>query len=155
MVEKGDSKSLAPVLPGVTLGRRVWADKGHLQFGFSRSGGPGGQNVNKVNTKTELRIHPDELHGLSRRARLRLLQLAGRAVDAAGCLVLVSGSERTQEANRRTCVARLRGLIERALVEPKIRRQSHPTAASERRRLERKKARSVIKQQRHEARAAW
>ena len=137
-------------LPGITLGPGVWVDKSHLQFGFSRSSGPGGQNVNKVNSKTELRVHPADLHGLSTRAQARLLALAGRRIAGDGRIVLVSGSARTQEANRRACVEKLRELIEQALVEPIARRKSRPTAGSKRRRLEKKKARGKIKQQRRE-----
>lgn len=135
-------------LPGITLGPGVWVDKAHLNFGFSRSSGPGGQNVNKVNTKTELRVRPEDLHGLSGRAMQRLLGLAGRRVDALGHLLLVSGNQRTQEANRRACVEKLRELIAEALVEPKIRRKTKPSRASKTRRVESKRINSQRKSQR-------
>jgi ribosome-associated protein len=135
-------------LPGISLGGEVWVDRQRLQFGFSRSSGPGGQNVNKVNTKTELRVHPDDLHGLSARARARLLNLAANRLDSDGFILIVSSSQRTQDANRRASVEKLRSLVAAALIEPKIRRKTNPTRASSRRRIESKLARSRIKQNR-------
>jgi len=135
-------------VPGLALGGGVWVDRQRLQFGFSRSGGPGGQNVNKVNTKTDLRVHPDDLHGLNVKARLRLIQAVGRRVDAAGAIVLVSSNQRTQEANRRACVEKLKLLVSQAMVEPKKRRKTRPTKASKTRRLESKRVRSDVKRTR-------
>jgi ribosome-associated protein len=135
-------------LPGVPLGGEVWIDRQGMRFGFSRSGGPGGQNVNKVNTKTELRVHPDDLHGLSARARARLLNMAANRLDSEGFILIVSSVARTQEANRRACVEKLRVLVSAALAEPKIRRKTKPTRASNRRRVESKLARSRTKQNR-------
>ena len=135
-------------LPGISLGGEVWVDRQRMQFGFSRSGGPGGQNVNKVNTKTELRVHPDDLHGLSARARARLLNLVANRLDSDGFILIVSSSQRTQDANRRASVEKLRSLVAAALIEPKIRRKTKPTRASNRKRIESKLAHSRIKQNR-------
>ena len=135
-------------VPGLALGGGVWVDRQRLQFGFSRSGGPGGQNVNKVNTKTDLRVHPDDLHGLNVKARLRLIAAVGRRVDAAGAIVLVSSNQRTQEANRRACVEKLKLLVSEAMVEPNKRRKTRPTKASKTRRLEAKRVRSDVKRSR-------
>src|SRR5271170_2549305 len=135
-------------LPGISLGGEVWVDRQRLQFGFSCSGGPGGQNVNKVNTKTELRVHPDDLHGLSARARARLLNLVANRLDSDGFILIISSAQRTQDANRRASVEKLRSLVAAALIEPKIRRKTKPTRASSRRRIESKLARSRIKQNR-------
>ncbi len=74
--------------------------------------------------------------------------LAGRRVDAAGYLLLVSGSQRTQEANRRACVEKLRELITESLVEPKVRRKTKPTKGSKTRRVESKRINSQRKSQR-------
>lgn len=135
-------------LPGIELGPGVWTDREQLRFGFSRSSGPGGQNVNKVNTKTELRVGLAALHGMSDRALGRLKSLAGRRlVD--GDLLFTADTERTQESNRRACLEKLRELIVAALKEPKVRRKSKPSKGSKERRLsskkkqgEKKKARS-------------
>jgi ribosome-associated protein len=126
-------------VPGIELGPGVWTDREQLRFGFSRSSGPGGQNVNKVNTKTELRVNLAALHGISDRALGRLRTLAGRKLLPDGDLLLTADTERTQESNRRACLDKLRGLIEQALVEPKIRKKVKPSKASKKRRLDSKK----------------
>ena len=135
----------ASYLPGVELAPGVWTDRSELRFGFSRSGGPGGQNVNKVNTKTELRVRPVALHGMSERARQRFLKQAGHRIIDAGDLLITSETERTQDANRQACLRKLRVLIERALVEPKRRRKTKPSRASQERRLKSKKTRGEVK----------
>lgn len=132
-------------VPGIRLCGDVWTDRTELRFAFSRSSGPGGQNVNKVNSKTELRIRPEVIHGLSDAARQRLLVIAGRRINSAGEILIVSELARTQEANRVECLKRLKALIGQALVVPKIRRRSKPTRAAKERRLIGKKRRSEIK----------
>ena len=126
-------------LPGIELGPKVWTDREQLRFGFSRSSGPGGQNVNKVNTKTELRVSLAALHGMSERAAARLRALAGRRLTAEGDLLITADAERTQESNRRACLEKLRELIGAALIEPKVRKKSKPSKGSKKRRLESKK----------------
>jgi ribosome-associated protein len=137
-------------LPGVELGPGVWTDRTELRFGFSRSSGPGGQNVNKVNTKTELRIRVTAMHGLSDRAVGRLRVQAKNKLTAEGDLLIVSETERTQEGNRRACMDKLRGIIVAAQKEPKIRRKSKPSKGSKVRRLEGKKKNSAKKKLRSE-----
>jgi len=126
-------------VPGIELGPGVWTDREQLRFGFSRSSGPGGQNVNKVNTKTELRVGLTALHGMSDKALERLKALAGRKMTAEGDVLLTADTERTQESNRRACLEKLRDLIIQAMVEPKIRKKSKPSKGSKKRRLESKK----------------
>lgn len=126
-------------VPGIELASGVWTDKEQLRFGFSRSSGTGGQNVNKVNTKTELRVNLSALHGISDRALGRLRKLAGRRLLPEGDLLVTADTERTQESNRRACLEKLRGLLEEALVEPKIRKKSKPSKGAKKRRLESKK----------------
>ncbi|MGC8552963.1 MAG: alternative ribosome rescue aminoacyl-tRNA hydrolase ArfB [Phycisphaerae bacterium] len=132
-------------VPGIRLSGDIWTDRAELRFAFSRSSGPGGQNVNKVNSKTELRIRPEVIHGLSDAARQRLIALAGRRINSAGEILIVSELARTQEANRVECLKRLKALIGAALVVPKLRRRSKPTRASKERRLTGKKIRSEVK----------
>ncbi len=134
-----DMTTQGTFLPGIELGPGVWTDREQLRFGFSRSSGPGGQNVNKVNTKTELRVALTALHGMSDRAVGRLRTMAGRKLMADGDLLFSADKERTQEANRRACMEKLRELIVGALVEPKTRRKSKPSKGSKERRLDSKK----------------
>jgi len=136
-------------VPGIELAPRVWTDREQLRFGFSRSSGPGGQNVNKVNTKTELRISLKALHGISDRAILRLKSLAGRKLLPDGDLMFTADKERTQESNRRACLEKLRELIVEALVEPKVRRKSKPSRGSKERRLDAKKKQGEKKKARN------
>ncbi len=126
----------------------VWAPAGAVRFQFARSGGPGGQNVNKLNTKAELWVRIDQLAGLSPGAMERLRTFAGWRVTAGGELHLVSETERGQEGNRAAVLERLWELIVRAKVEPKKRRKTKPSKAAKARRLEGKKRRGQIKSMR-------
>jgi len=119
-----------------------------LRFHFARSGGPGGQNVNKVNTKAELRVRPEVLTGMSGAALHRLITAQANRLTAAGDLLIVADAERSQYANRQACLAKLRALVEAALKEPKVRRKTRPSAGSRQRRLDSKKAHSRLKAQR-------
>lgn len=129
----------ASFVPGIELGSGVWTDSYQLRFGFSRSSGPGGQNVNKVNTKTELRVGLSALHGMSDKAISRLRVIAGRKVTAEDDILLTADTERTQESNRRACLEKLRRMIDAAMVEPKVRRKVKPSKAAKRKRLDAKK----------------
>jgi ribosome-associated protein len=145
-----DTASTSSWLPGVELGPGVWTDRTELRFGFSRSSGPGGQNVNKVNTKTELRIRVEAMHGLSDRAKARLREAARNRITLEGDLLIVSETERTQEGNRRNCMEKLRNLIVNSQKEPKIRRKSKPSKGSKVRRLDAKKKHGAKKKLRAE-----
>lgn len=128
--------------PGV----RIAADGILVQF--SRGSGPGGQNVNKVNTKAELWIDLQRIAGISPAALQRLRRLAGQRLTDRDEIHLSSDSHRTQQANRKQIFERLRELIVAAQVQPKHRRPTRPTRASRRRRLESKRKRSDLKAQR-------
>jgi len=121
---------------------------GALRIQSARSSGPGGQNVNKLNTKMELWIHPASIQGLREDALGRLIVLAGHNLTASGEIHLSSQSERSQEQNRRTLMEKLRKLILSAMVRPKSRRPTRPTAGSKARRLTAKRIRGEKKSQR-------
>src|SRR3954452_16453780 len=80
---------------GVEVGPGVRVAESSMRFQFARSGGPGGQNVNKLNTKAELWVPLEALHGLSHRAIDRLRTLAGRRLTVAGELHLTAETERS------------------------------------------------------------
>ncbi|MBB6427496.1 alternative ribosome rescue aminoacyl-tRNA hydrolase ArfB [Sphingopyxis sp. JAI128] len=111
---------------------------------FLAGSGPGGQNVNKVATACQLRVDVFAL-GLAPDAYRRLKMLAGSRMTAAGELVILARSFRTQEANRADARARLNELIDAALVRPEKRIKTKPSKAAKARRVDSKKARSSIK----------
>jgi len=133
---------------GTELAPGVYASTEAVRVQFSRSGGPGGQNVNKVNTKAELWVRLDSIAGLSYGALERLRRMAGRRLTAAGEIHLISETERGQEGNRSAVMERLREMIVRAKVEPKVRKKSKPSRSQKAKRLESKKRRSDVKRNR-------
>lgn len=119
-----------------------------LSWSASRASGPGGQNVNKVASKVELRFDLRGSTVLSTAVKARLLVLAGQAVDGEGSLRIVSQATRDQGRNLDDAREKLATLIARALVVPKRRRATKPTYGSTQRRLNTKKVDSQKKKDR-------
>ncbi|HUI90986.1 MAG TPA: alternative ribosome rescue aminoacyl-tRNA hydrolase ArfB [Chitinivibrionales bacterium] len=110
-----------------------------LSFSFVRSGGPGGQNVNKVSTAAQLRFDVSASPNLSAEVKKRLVKLAGSRINNDGILHISASRFRTQERNKADAVDRLVMLIRKALVEPKKRKKTRPTFASKGKRVEKKR----------------
>jgi ribosome-associated protein len=117
-----------------------------LGFRFSRSSGPGGQHVQKSSTRVELLFDVANSPSLTDAQRARVLERLSGYVDSTGVLHLVAQSERSQVRNRQEVVARFQALMRKALKRRKRRKPTQPTAASQERRLRKKKRRGQIKQ---------
>jgi ribosome-associated protein len=119
----------------------------------SRSGGPGGQNVNKVNTKVTLRLKISDIDGLSEQETKRMMcKLKNRLVNNGEELVVNSDEERFQRANLERAFNRIEKLIIASARLPKIRRITKPTRASKEKRLNEKKLTGLKKSNRKEHR---
>ena len=115
---------------------------------FARSAGPGGQNVNKVNSKAVLRWNIAATASLSDEVKSRFLQKFSRRINQAGELVLASDRYRNQSRNVSDCYEKLRHLIETVLVAPRKRVKTRPSRSSVERRLQEKRYTSQRKQRR-------
>ncbi len=134
-------------MTGIPITQRLTIPEEQLQWSFARSSGPGGQNVNKVNSKATLRWTP--LEGtLSVAAWNRFRRSAGRYLTNEGEVVIQSQEHRDQWQNVQACRDKLRVLLVAAITPPKRRVATKPTKASRQRRLDDKQRRSDKKKSR-------
>ena len=105
---------------------------------FIQSSGPGGQNVNKVATAVQLRFDIDASNSLPENVKERLKQIAPNQITKEGILIIESKAHRNQERNRQAAREKFAHLLQKALKPPKQRKKTHPTKASEERRLKNK-----------------
>ena len=130
---------MIPVTPWLSI------DEAELSESFIRASGPGGQNVNKVETAVQLRFDVRNSPSLPDYVKEKLERLAGKRMTNEGVLIITAQRFRTQERNREDAVARLVELVRQATERPKPRRPTRPTLASKKRRLESKGRRAEIK----------
>jgi ribosome-associated protein len=119
-----------------------------LQFSASRSGGPGGQNVNKVSTRVELRFNINYSPLLSEAEKEILLDKLSNRINSEGELILICQTERSQLKNKEKVTEKFYQLLNKALTPKKKRLRTSPTLASKEKRLEGKRLKSLIKEAR-------
>lgn len=130
------------------ISEQIHVPDDELEWSYARSGGPGGQNVNKVSSKALLRWHLALNTSLPAEVKARLIGQQRRRITTEGDLLITSQRFRDQERNREDCLERLREMVLSALTVPKPRRATKPTKGSKKRRLAEKKRRSATKEQR-------
>jgi len=130
------------------IGRGIFINEERFEFRFSRSSGPGGQNVNKVNTRVTLFFDVAGCEELSSFQKKRILERLSSRANKDGVVRVVSQKYRSQNQNKEAAVDRLRELLGNALKRKKVRRRTKVPLAAKRKRLENKRQRAELKKQR-------
>ncbi len=141
-----------PPVEGVFIHDGLIIPEREIRFAFSRSGGPGGQNVNKVSTRATLMFTVSDSSALTPEQAARLHERLATRIGADGVLRVVAQEHRSQMGNRLAARKRFARLLADAFTDPRERRDTRPPPSVDRRRLESKRHRSRVKKAR---RAAW
>lgn len=129
----------------ITIAPHAAIDDSELIYTFARAGGPGGQNVNKVESAVHLRFDVAAAPGLDEVTKRRLAKLAGSRLTADGILVIFAQRHRSQERNKEDARGRLLVLIAEAAERPKFRVKTRPSLSAKRKRVDSKVQRGATK----------
>lgn len=129
----------------LVINRQLRIPREEFEFSYARSGGPGGQNVNKTNTKVMLRWPVRSTASLPESVRERFLQRYARRITTGGDVIVSSQRFRDQARNLSDCLEKLRAMVLEVVEPPKRRRPTRSTRAARERRLQEKKRRSLSK----------
>jgi ribosome-associated protein len=134
----------------MTINSKIRIPQNELLFKASRSSGPGGQNVNKLNTKVAVNFDISNSGVLNTEQKEIILRKLGHRLTKDNILIVESQRFRSQKANRDFAVEKLNDIIENALKKQKTRRPTRPTRSAVEKRLKSKKMKSLLKRQRRE-----
>ena len=134
----------------IAITDEIYINEDEIVVKVSRSSGPGGQNVNKVNTRVTVLFDAANSRSFSDEQKERILRRLASRADKDGVIRVVSQQHRTQKANRAAAVKRLEELLKGALKKKKIRKKTRVPESAKRKRLEKKKRRGFLKRQRAE-----
>jgi ribosome-associated protein len=137
---------MIPIMAGVSI------SEDEIHFDASRSGGPGGQNVNKVSSRVTLTFDVNASAALSEDQKRTVLQKLGGRINKEGVLRVISQRTRSQEMNRADAAERFAELIREALTPQRTRVKTRVTRAARQRRVDEKKKRALVKKQRNKPR---
>jgi ribosome-associated protein len=132
----------------IQINRDTFISEGDIVYRFSRSSGPGGQNVNKLNTRVTLLFDINKSRGLTAEQKELLFGRLSSRISDDGFLTIISQRFRTQSANRKSAQNRLVELLKYALRDMPVRKETNVPHGEKRKRLLRKRRRSEIKQMR-------